>query len=93
MAAHTTGGHSSLSVLLGIVIVVWGFVSVTALLAWISRAAGRHRERRGALQNRSLITRLRSRARHGAPAGHSDAHGAHQGAAAAIGHDAGQPRD
>jgi hypothetical protein len=46
MAADSTGGHTTLQALLGVAIVLWGLASVTALLAWGSRVAGRHRPRR-----------------------------------------------
>ena len=43
IAAHTTGGHSTLDVVLGIAILLWALASVSALLGWLSRLARRHR--------------------------------------------------
>ena len=37
IAAHTTGGHSTLDLVLGIAILLWALASVTALLSWLTR--------------------------------------------------------
>jgi hypothetical protein len=48
IAAHTTGGHSSLDLVLGIAIVLWALASVTALLGWLTRLPRRYRKRTAA---------------------------------------------
>jgi hypothetical protein len=37
IAAHTTGGHSTLDLVLGIAILLWALAGVTALLSWLTR--------------------------------------------------------
>ena len=45
IAAHTTGGHSTLDLVLGIAILLWALASVTALLSWLTRLPRRYRKR------------------------------------------------
>ena len=45
IAAHTTGGHSTLDLVLGIAILLWALASVTALLGWLTRLPRRYRKR------------------------------------------------
>ena len=45
IAAHTTGGHSTLDVVLGIAILLWALASITVLLGWLSRFPRRYRQR------------------------------------------------
>ena len=45
IAAHTTGGHSTLDLVLGIAILLWALASVTALLRWLTRLPRRYRKR------------------------------------------------
>jgi hypothetical protein len=45
IAAHTTGGHSSLDLVLGIAILLWALASVTVLLRWLTRLPRRYRKR------------------------------------------------
>jgi hypothetical protein len=45
IAAHTTGGHSTLDVALGIGILLWALGSVSAPLGWLTRLPRRHRKR------------------------------------------------
>ena len=45
IAAHTTGGHSTLDLVLGIAILLWALASVTLLLGWLTRLPRRHRKR------------------------------------------------
>ncbi len=45
IAAHTTGGHSTLDLVLGIAILLWALASVTALLSWLTRLPRRYRRR------------------------------------------------
>jgi len=45
IAAHTTGGHSTLDVVLGIAILLWALASITVLLSWLSRLPRRYRQR------------------------------------------------
>jgi len=44
-AAHTTGGHSTLDLVLGIAILLWVLASVSALLAWLTQLPRRYRQR------------------------------------------------
>jgi hypothetical protein len=44
-AAHTTGGHSTLDLVLGIAILLCAFASATALLSWLARLPRRYRKR------------------------------------------------
>jgi hypothetical protein len=44
IAAHTTGGHSTLDLVLGIAILLWALASVSALLGWLTRLPRRHRK-------------------------------------------------
>ena len=44
-AAHTTGGHSTLDLVLGIAILLWALAGVCALLGWLTRLSRRHRKR------------------------------------------------
>ena len=45
IAAHTTGGHSTLDLVLGIAILLWSLAGVSALLGWLTRLPRRHRKR------------------------------------------------
>jgi hypothetical protein len=45
IAAHTTGGHSTVDLVLGIAILLWALAGVSVLLGWLSRLARRHRDR------------------------------------------------
>jgi len=45
LAAHTTGGHSTLDLVLGIAILLWALASATALLSWLTRLPRRYRKR------------------------------------------------
>jgi hypothetical protein len=69
IAAHTTGGHSTLDIVVGIAILLWALASVSALLSWLTRLARRHR-RRTADHRRSHtgLGRLRRRRRVGGDA-------------------------
>jgi hypothetical protein len=75
IAAHTTGGHSTLDTVVGIAILLWALASVSALLSWLTRLARRHR-RRTADHRRSPtgLGRLRRRRRVGgdADSGHAE---------------------
>jgi len=44
-ATHTTGGHSTLDLVLGIAILLWALAGVTALLSWLTRLPRRCRKR------------------------------------------------
>ena len=44
-AAYTTGGHSTLDLVLGIAILLWALASATALLSWLTRLPRRYRKR------------------------------------------------
>jgi hypothetical protein len=73
-AAHTTGGHSTLDVVLGIAILLWALASVSALLGWLTRLPGRYRNRTGDHRQRySGFARVGRRERVGGDAdpGHS----------------------
>ena len=75
IAAHTTGGRSTLDIVVGIAILLWALASVSALLSWLTRLARRHR-RRTADHRRSPagLGRLRRRRRVGgdADSGHAE---------------------
>ena len=75
IAAHTTGGHSTLDLVLGIAILLWALASISALLGWLTRLPRRHR-RRTADDSHSHggFTRLRRRQRVGVDAdpGHAE---------------------
>jgi hypothetical protein len=45
IAAHTTGGHSTLDLVAGIAILLWALASATALLSWLTRLPRRYRKR------------------------------------------------
>jgi hypothetical protein len=45
IAAHTTGGHSTLDLVLGIAILLWALAGVTALLTWLTRFPRGYRKR------------------------------------------------
>jgi len=45
IAAHTTGGHSTLDLVGGIAILLWALASVSALLGWLTRLPRRYRRR------------------------------------------------
>jgi len=45
IAAQTTGGHSTLDLVLGIAILLWALASVSALLGWLTRLPRRYRKR------------------------------------------------
>ncbi len=45
IAAHTTGGHSTLDLVLGIAILLWALASATARLSWLTRLPRRYRKR------------------------------------------------
>jgi hypothetical protein len=68
-AAHTTGGHSTLDVVLGIAILLWALASVSALLGWLTRLPRRYRQRAADHGRRhSRFGRLRRRERVGGDA-------------------------
>ena len=46
IAAHTTGGHSTLDLVLGIAILLWALASASALLGWLTRLPRRYRTRK-----------------------------------------------
>ena len=83
IAALTTGGHSTLDLLLGIAILLWALASVSALLSWLTRLPRRYRKRSADHRRpRSGFGRLRV----GDDAGPSQAE--HAGATmTAVGHD------
>jgi hypothetical protein len=60
-AAHTTGGHSTLDLVLGIAILLWALASVSAVLSWLTRLP--HSYRSGKAEHRQRHPRLR-RPRH-----------------------------
>jgi hypothetical protein len=65
-AAHTSGGHSTLDLVLGIAILLWALASVSALLGWLTRLPGRYRKRTADHRQRySGFARLRRRERVG----------------------------
>ena len=69
IAAHTTGGHSTLDLVLGIAILLWALASVSALLGWLTRLPRRYRKRTADHgQRRSRFGRLRRRERVGGDA-------------------------
>ena len=45
IAAYTTGGHSTLDLVLGIAILLWALASVSVLLGWLTRLPRRYRTR------------------------------------------------
>ena len=45
IAAHTTGGHPTLDLVLGIAILLWALATVRALLRWLTRLPRRYRKR------------------------------------------------
>ena len=66
IAAHTTGGNSTLDLVLGIAILLWALASVSALLGWLTRLPGRYRKRTADHRQRhSGFARLRRRERVG----------------------------
>jgi hypothetical protein len=92
-AAHTTGGHSTLDVVLGIAILLWALASVSAVLAWLTRLPGRYRKRTADHgRRRSRFGRLRRRERIGGDAdpGHAPKAGA---TSTALEHDASPESD
>jgi hypothetical protein len=69
IAAHTSGGHSTLDVVLGIAILLWALASVSALLSWLTRLPRRYRQRAADHgRRRSRFARPRRRQRIGADA-------------------------
>ena len=74
IAAHATGGHSTLDLVLGIAILLWALASVTALLSWLTRIPRRYRKRIADHRwQHSSLGRLRRRERVGDDAGPSQA--------------------
>ena len=59
IAANTAGGHSTLELVLGTLILIWALAGGSALLAWLSRLARRRRKQPGvAGLKQSWIRRL-----------------------------------
>ena len=70
IAAHTTGGQSTLDLVLGIAILLWALASVSALLSWLTRLSRRYRRRTA--DHRQSHTGLGRRQRHRRPGGDAD---------------------
>jgi hypothetical protein len=70
IAAHTTGGHTTLDLVLGIAILLWALASVSALLGWLTRLPRRYRRQ---TMNHGQRHRRFGRLRHGdADPGHAE---------------------
>ena len=93
IAAHTTGGHSTLEVVLGIAILLWALASVSALLGWLTRLPRRHRKRTADHgQRRSRFGRVRRLERVGGDADPGHAEDA-RATMTAVQHSAGRKSD
>jgi hypothetical protein len=80
LAAHTTGGRSTLDLVLGIAILLWALASASALLRWLTRLPRRYRTRTAGDHGLSNggFGRLRRQRR---PGGDGDAGNAERGSA------------